>query len=312
MRTRQSAEPRAHHFVPQCWLAGFTDTGEPDGMLYVTDLKRKKQWRCKPSEAGHRRDFNRIDDPSVPDPVKIEKLFSSIESDVAPVFRNLTKEKRGPKDGFELGMLVEYLAIQWARVPSFRDVVREAFESHFHTEILSSPEAWERALRRVGASPGDPGTDYAKVLEGLATGKLKFTAEPAFYLKQAAGVLKDVDETQTLMKRRWGWQISESGQFIGSDSPIALDGPLDEPIGIGNAPWVSYPVNRHLLLYGTKEVIEPPHLTTKLIARHNTFVMLTADEHVYSHRPDFHWLDSSDHCQNDWQRFAKGDFSPAR
>ena len=106
MRTRQSGEARAHHFVPQCWLAGFTDTGEPGGMLYVTDLKRKKQWKCKPSEAGHRRDFNRIDDPSVPDPLRIEKLFSSIESDVAPLFRNLTREKRGPKDGFELGTVV--------------------------------------------------------------------------------------------------------------------------------------------------------------------------------------------------------------
>ncbi|MGB6131714.1 MAG: DUF4238 domain-containing protein [Acidobacteriaceae bacterium] len=310
MTTKQSAEPRAHHFVPQCWLAGFTDTGEPDGMLYVTDLKRKKQWRCKPSEAGHRRDFNRVDDPSLPDPLRIEKLFSSIESDVAPVFRSLTKEKRGPKDGFELGVLVEYLAIQWARVPSFRAVVRRALESHFHREVLSSPEAWERALKRVGVSPGDPGTDYKKALEGLASGEIKFTAANAFYLKQAAGVLEDADETQTLMKRHWGCQISESGQFIGSDSPVALDGPLDEQVGIGNAPWVSYPVNRHLLLYGTTEVIDPPPLTTKLIARHNTFVMLTADEQVYSHRPDFHWLDSADRCQNDWRLFAEEDFFP--
>lgn len=310
MKTRQSTEPRAHHFVPQCWLAGFTNTGEPDGMLYVTDLKRKKQWRCKPSEAGHRRDFNRIDDPSVPDPLVIEKLFSSIESDVAPVFRKLTKEKRGPKDGFELGMLVEYLAIQWARVPSFRAVVQGDFESHFR-KILSSPEAWEQALRRVGVSPGDPGTDYAKVLEGLATEKLKFPSGPEIHMTQAAEVLKHVYETQTLMKRRWDWYISESGQFIGSDSPVALDGLPGEPIGIGNAPWVIYPVNRHLLLYGTNEVIEPPHLTMNLIAKFNTFVMLTADEHVYSHRPDFHWLDSTDHCQNNWQRFAKEDFSSA-
>jgi hypothetical protein len=280
-------------------------------MLYVTDLKRKKQWRCKPSEAGHRRDFNRVDDPSVADPFKIEKLFSEIESKVAPVLRLLTKEKRGPKDEFELGVLVEYLAIQWARVPSFRAVVQGVFESHFHREVLSSPEAWERALRRVGVSPGEPGTDYEMALEGLATGQITFNARPAFYLKQAAGVLEDVNKTQTLMRRRWNWLISDSGQFIGSDSPVALDGPLDQPIGIENAPWVSYPVSRHLLLYGTKEPIEPPYLTTKLIARHNTLAMLTADEQVYSHRPDFHWLDSSDHCQNDWQLFSREDFAPA-
>ena len=76
-------EARAHHYVPQCWLLGFTETGEKDGMLYVTDLKRKKQWRCKPSEVGHRRDFNRVDDPSVSDPNAIETIFAEVESSVA-------------------------------------------------------------------------------------------------------------------------------------------------------------------------------------------------------------------------------------
>jgi hypothetical protein len=34
-------------------------------------------------------------------------------------------------------------------------------------------------------------------------------------------------------------------------------------------------------------------ITTKLIACHNTFAMLSADEQVYSHRPDFHWVDNA-------------------
>jgi hypothetical protein len=64
MKTAQN-EARAHHFVPQCWLAGFTDTGEKDGVLFVTDIKRKKKWHCKPSETGHRCDLNRIDNPAM-------------------------------------------------------------------------------------------------------------------------------------------------------------------------------------------------------------------------------------------------------
>jgi hypothetical protein len=100
-------ETRAHHYVPQCWLAGFIDTGEKDGTLWVTDLKRKRQWSCKPSGVGHRRDFYRVDDPSVSDPLAIEKIFSKIESDVAPVFSALYREKRGPRDWTELGTLLE-------------------------------------------------------------------------------------------------------------------------------------------------------------------------------------------------------------
>ena len=107
------AEARAHHYVPQFWLMGFTETGEQDGRLYVTNLPRKRQWPSNPRGAGHRRDFYRVEDPSLTDPFAIEKLFSKIESDVAPVFKSMTEEKRGPRDGYELGMLLEYMAIQW-------------------------------------------------------------------------------------------------------------------------------------------------------------------------------------------------------
>jgi hypothetical protein len=250
-----------------------------------------------------------VDDPSVPDPLVIEKLFASIESEVAPVFKNLTKEKRAPGDEHELSVLVEYLAIQWIRVPTFRAVVREAVEAHIHERVLSSPEAWEQALQRAGTSPDKHREDYAKVLEGVTSGQLRLSAQPEFYLKQGAELLPDAGES--LRSRRWRWLVSSSGQFIGSDNPIALDGAVDEPIGISNAGIVIFPVNRHLLLYGVQEPVETPHLTTKLIARHNTFAMLTANEQVYSHRPDFHWLDSANKFQNDWRLFSRDSFSPS-
>jgi hypothetical protein len=270
------SEARAHHYVPQCWLAGFTDTGESDGMLYVTDLKRRSQWRCKPSEAGHRRDFYR--------------------AEVAPVFRVLVQEKRGPKDGFELGMLLEYMAIQWIRVPTFRAIVGRTVYSHFSKDVLSSPEAWQRAKQRAGIPDGDPDTDYSKVKEAWASGQIVFSGQSAFYLKRGAQLYK------------WDWLVSDSGQFIGFDSPVAMDGPEGQAVGFKNAGIVIYPVNRHLLLYGTRESVERPFLTTKLIARHNTFALLSADEQVYSHRPDFHWLDSANKCQNDWHHFLEADF----
>jgi hypothetical protein len=46
-------------------------------------------------------------------------------------------------------------------------------------------------------------------------------------------------------------------------------------------------------------------VSRKLIAQFNTFAMLHADEQVYSHRPDFEWLDESRICQRDWRRFDK-------
>jgi hypothetical protein len=48
-----------------------------------------------------------------------------------------------------------------------------------------------------------------------------------------------------------------------------------------------------------------PFVNRKLIARHNTFFMLTAEEQLYSAAPDFCWLDETDRVQNDWMVFSK-------
>lgn len=300
-------EARAHHFVPQCWLAGFTDSGEKDGKLYVTDLKRRKQWPSNPENTGHRRDFNRIDDPSVNDPLAIEKIFANMEDKLAPVLRRLNKERRGPKDSYELSVLLEYMGIQWVRVPTFRALVGRTVFSHLSKETLISRPAWESALRKAAIPIDHPDADYDKMLEAVNSGGITFAASSAFHLRQGAGVLEKIDAS--LKKMKWAWIVSQRGEFIGFDSPVAMDGAEGQPIGFANAGIVTYPVSRHVLIYGTHEPVDTPAaITMKLIARHNTFAMLSADEQVYSHRPDFHWLDASDKCRNDWTLFSSEEF----
>ncbi|SRR5258708_6215036 len=92
---KKRSEPRAHHFVPQCWLAGFTETGQKTGRFWVTDLKNLKQWPSNPRNAGHKRDFYRIADPQV-DPVTFEKAFSKIEGFVAPILKRLYEQPQRP------------------------------------------------------------------------------------------------------------------------------------------------------------------------------------------------------------------------
>src|SRR5205807_2830981 len=115
---REGAEPRRHHFVPKCWLAGFTESGENDGRLWVTDLSRQKQWATTPENAGHIRDFYRLSEPT-PDPVVVEKFFSELESQVAPIIKKLDRDLRVPNQD-ELDALLNFIAFQWVRVPRFR------------------------------------------------------------------------------------------------------------------------------------------------------------------------------------------------
>ena len=167
MTTPKQAEPRRHHYVPRCWLAGFTDTGNQDGTLYVTDFKRRNQWGAVPGTAGLIRDFYRLEDERASDPVMAERALSHIEDAVAPILRGIDREMRPPTVE-EMEPLLYFMAIQWSRVPAFRPFVLGVLDKLSYEQIareLESPERWRRALEKAGMSPDDPGAGYEGMKE---------------------------------------------------------------------------------------------------------------------------------------------------
>ena len=314
-RTRGSV-PRAHHFVPQCWLAGFTETGQKTGRLWVTDLKKRKQWPSNPRNTGHRRDFYRIAGAQL-DPVAFEKVFSKIEGVVAPILKRLYEKPRTPLDD-ELDGLLLFAAFQYVRVPAFRPVVLKMADSlhrGWMKEALKSPKSWAKILKKAGIPADTPGASYKDALEFerkvIDAGEYSLSAENDWYLMRGFSAAEG-SIIPSLRARHWGAYISSSGSFIGSDNPVMMDGPPGQQIGFKSAEIVMFPVNRHVLLYGTSVSVRPPSVSRKRIARHNTFTMLTADEYVYSHVSDFCWLDENNLYQTDWRLFSKEKFSPAR
>lgn len=95
------------------------------------------------------------------------------------------------------------------------------------------------------------------------------------------------------------------GGFIGSDNPVVMDGPKGELVGFKNAEIVLFPLSRHVLLFGANRRVKPMPATYRRVAAVNTFTMLTADEQVYSHAPDFYWLDENRNTQTDCRLFSK-------
>lgn len=219
---------RAHHYVPQCWLAGFTQTGQKSGRLWVTDLKRRKQWPSSPLNAGHQRDFYRISNPQL-EPLAIEKKLSEIESDVAPVLKALDEELRHPTHE-ELEALLVFMAIQWVRVPAFRPTVLAIADSHFHSvfsKALKSPESWAAMLKDAGISVDSPGADYEKAREFVRSKKYSLSAETEWFLLRGFKAAETI--VPSLRARRWGTSFSKKGNFIGSDNPVALDAAQGSP-----------------------------------------------------------------------------------
>jgi hypothetical protein len=312
MRTK-GAVSRAHHFVPQCWLAGFTENGQKTSRLWVTNLKKRTQWPSNPKNTGHRRDFYRTASTKT-DPLAFEKIFSSMEGVVAPILRRLYEKPQFPLDN-DLDNLLFFAAFQYVRVPAYRPVVLKIAESihgRWIANALKSPASWSKSLKKAGISDDSPGASYEDMLkferDVIDAGKYRLSAENDWYLLRGFSAAER-SIIPALQARHWGAYISPTGNFIGSDNPVSMDGPAGRQIGFKSADIVMFPVNRHVLLYGTNVSVKPPSVTRKRIARHNTFTMLTADEYVYSHVSDFCWLDEHDAYQTDWRLFSKKKFS---
>jgi hypothetical protein len=306
----KATEPRAHHFNPQCWLAGFTETGQKDGRLWVTDLKRRKQWASSPPNAGHRRDFYRATDPAL-DPIVFEKAFGKIETEIAPILKSLYENQRGPTNNDELESILYFAAIQYIRVPSFRPVVlriADSLHKSWIAKALRSPAAWAKALRKAGIPPDTPGADYSKMLQFqrkvIDTGEYTLSAENEWYLIRGFKAVLDAI-IPSLSARYWNTVFSKSGVLIGSDNPVVMDGDRNRLIGFKSAGVVLIQLNRYALLLGTNLPAKLPTFNGSFIASLNTFAMLTAQEHLYSHSPNICWLDETGICQTDWKLFSK-------
>ena len=127
MSSVKEPEPRRHHYVPRCWLAGFTEVGDKDGKLWVTDLRRRKQWQTSPGSAGFIKDFYRLSDERI-DPTFAEKALSQIEGEIAPILRRIDQELREPGvEEFEA--LLYFIATQWPRVPAFRPFILNVLDT---------------------------------------------------------------------------------------------------------------------------------------------------------------------------------------
>lgn len=302
---KNQPEPRRHHYVPRCWLAGFTDTGDKEGRLFVTDFKRRNQWGAAPGTAGFIRDFYRLEDEHVDDPILAEKALSQIEDAISPILRSMNSEMRGPRKE-ELEPLLYFIAIQWSRVPAFRPFMLNLFDKISRErigEMLESAESLRRALLDAGMDPDAPGADYDSMKRFHDQKAYKLSAPTDWYVKEAFEAVEKI--MPGLKKRYWMPLISPSGSFIASDNPVILEGRKGVMAGFKNAELVSFAASRHVALSGTLRPQKRPLINQKFIAGLNTLSLLFAEEQVFSHVPNFCWLDEYRKYQTDWKLFSK-------
>ena len=123
----------------------------------------------------------------------MERFFSTLEGLAGPVLKALDMERRPPSDE-ELDLLLQFIAYQWVRVPSFRPLIlgmADRITRERMAEALLTPETWRATLIQAGIDPEEPGADYESMKEFFESGEYSISAETAWYLQRAfAGVDK--------------------------------------------------------------------------------------------------------------------------
>lgn len=112
------AVARRHHFLPQGYLAGFTDTGRRTGVLHVRDIKTHSTFRTTPLNVAVATDFKRIDmEGQAPDAVEV--ALAPIEDRAVQAIRHVTEEEQFPSDR-DYNLILNLLSLTLAQNPKSR------------------------------------------------------------------------------------------------------------------------------------------------------------------------------------------------
>ncbi len=89
---------RRHHYVPQGYLAAFTDTGTKEGQFCVMEVESGDCFSTSPKNVGVARDFNRVDADGQPIDA-LESALASFEGEAVEVIRKVLLSQTFPDAG---------------------------------------------------------------------------------------------------------------------------------------------------------------------------------------------------------------------
>ncbi len=305
-------QPRKHHYVPQFYLAGFTDNRTPDGRLYVLNTVERRQWPSAPKEAGHIRDFHRVNLGANVDPMAVEKKLSYVEGKQSVVLKKIVQEKALPLgDNEAMADLMLFVALMAVRTPRFRRKnaafvdeaekarLREAFATEEGREsfrrAIADTKAMLSPIKRTALEKllnDDP--DLSKTREYFNANEFTVSYGQTWHvqmmLRSTIGLLP------CLSSRYWSLWIAQPNapDLVCSDSPVALawakaaQGPWPPGFGLKNT-VVTVPLDKRMALVGTFEPL-PAKRTFGMseVAAMNAATCSEAEQ-VFSAQEDFVW-----------------------
>ncbi len=292
-------QPRRHHYLPQSYLAGFTDSGTREGRLYVLSYEDGRRWEGTPDKIGHQRDFYRLDGVEGEDAFALERAFNDIEDPAAAAIRHIAETGRLPEDDEQFSYLINFIALMSARVPQTRANVARPLKRMWEMLLqieLSSRERFEAIVehaRRAGEQI--PSVDYEDVKRAFEQEKVILEVSQAQHLDTLLNIADTL--VPLLGMRHWVLMRATGAEFFVSDHPVSLVWTVPRPPSIYGPGFgiqgtdVTFPLTKTIALLGRLEPQERDSIALDLrgVASINSRTGMYAGRFVCSSNGEFVW-----------------------
>lgn len=114
---------RRHHYVPQFYLARFTDKGTKKGKLFSMDPENGYVFKSTPKAVAVEKDFNRIEIEGHP-PDAIEKEFAKLEGETNEAITNIVNKKEFPNNE-DYNSILNFITLLVVRHPTKRKMFND-------------------------------------------------------------------------------------------------------------------------------------------------------------------------------------------
>jgi hypothetical protein len=289
---------RMHHYVPRCYLKGFSVPRKKTRQVVVFDCKSGKSFTTATENVAVERDFNRVEmEGHSPD--VLETAMSGFETKIHAALDSIIAAKsiRQVDDRAYLFNLIGLLALrnpgQRKRWRDFREQVAKRI-MHLAT---ATPERWASQVaqaKAAGAISKDADTDYAKVREMVVDDGYRIEVSTEEHISKEMQSLDTI--LPCIFERKWALLKCQtnSGGFVTSDHPVCLmwsEPGRRGPIGFRlRGTEIVFPICSRLAIVGAFEIQEHEmDASEELVAAINGTLIQFADRHLYARDYNFHY-----------------------
>lgn len=281
---------RRHHYLPQSYLARFTDEGTKEGQFFVLEVESGRTFRTSPKNVAVELDFNRVDIDGHP-PDVIENALAPMEQKAVQAIANTVATGEFPNED-DYSSILNLICLIAVRNPFFRKSFNRAREQTIHIIgdlLVSDKQVWEHHVRKARENgeniPDSVSFEEMKRFIEERNYEIEFFPEDNLRVE-----LNAFDNILSILgERTWSLIIapSDGSEFICSDHPVAIDWKSGRqgPIGLGlRETEVFFPLSRRVGFYGTFEdpLKEVVHAKPGNVATMNRRVVFNAERHVFS------------------------------